>query len=248
LKSFKIFAAFFILAAVPPAFAEPSPSPDVETGWLEQVGRDLSAPVRSAGLPYFLMGSALSAGAYPFRKTFTHIGEDKPLGSSSRIGYKLGLGTINAVYAGGFLLYGWVADDSEAVRKSVLMVRATLATALLTTGIKELKLEERPRHDGDMQSFPSGHASNAFAFAGVIYRNHGPILGIPAFAMASFVCFSRLNDNAHYLHDVLFGATLGLSYAMGLDTSWRSRDRSRTVAFVPLLSSGAYGAGAVIDF
>jgi hypothetical protein len=223
-------------------------APVADRGWLEQVGRDLSAPVRGLGRPILIGGSAVSAAAYPFRNSVTDIGEDKPLGSSAKIGYQLGLWKINVAYTVGYLAYGLIAGDSEAVRKSVFMARATLATALTTTAIKSLNLEERPRHNGDMQSFPSGHASNAFAFAGAVYRNHGWMLGVPALAMASFVGFSRLNDNAHYLHDVLFGATLGLSYAFGLDTQWESADRSKALALVPLVAGSAYGVGAVLDF
>ncbi|MBC7387140.1 MAG: phosphatase PAP2 family protein, partial [Cryobacterium sp.] len=118
----------------------------------------------------------------------------------------------------------------------------------ITTGIKAFHFEQRPRHNGDRLSFPSGHSSNAFAFAGVIQRNHGWWFGGPAFAGATFVGISRINDSAHYLHDVIFGATLGLSYAFGLDPSWSNRDHSKSIALAPLFTEGRYGAGLTIDF
>ena len=128
------------------------------------------------------------------------------------------------------------------------MFRATAYTGLVTTGLKELQLEQRPRRDGDFKSFPSGHASNAFAFAGTIYRNHGPIYGVPAMGMAVFVGLSRLNDNAHYIHDVLFGAGIGLSYAFGIDSSWSNKTGTKSLTALPMIGGGNYGLAAVVDF
>jgi membrane-associated phospholipid phosphatase len=254
-------AVLLVFTAASPVRADesppvPSPSPAVsapaESGsgsnWLSQLGRDLAAPLRRPGREVLLIGAGFAAASYPFRVRVTDVAEDKPLSSTSPVGYQLGLWHINAAYVLGYLGYGWIAGDSEAIRKATLMIRATAYTGLLTTGIKGLHLEERPRKNGDMNSFPSGHASNVFAFAGVIYRNHGVSLGVPAFAMATFVAFSRINDNAHYLHDLVFGASLGLSYAFGLDTSWSSRDGARSVAFAPIVAGDRYGLGAVIDF
>lgn len=218
--------------------------------WYEQLGKDLAAPVLSPGRNYALIGSGLTLATLPLKNTQfqANIAERKPLGSWSSAGYQLGFWKINAAYIVSFLGYGLISGDSAAVSKSLLMLRATAYTALLTTGIKELHLEERPRKNGDMHSFPSGHASNVFAFAGTIYRNHGWAGGIPAFAMAGFVGFSRMNDNGHYLHDVIFGGGIGLSYAMGLDTEWSAPDGSSSVAVVPLVRSDSLGVGTFIEF
>lgn len=67
---------------------------------------------------------------------------------------------------------------------------------------------ERPNGQ-DEKSFPSGHASNAFALAAVVERHYGWKAGVPAYALASLVGVSRLQRNKHYLSDVLGGATLG---------------------------------------
>lgn len=219
------------------------------SGGLNQLGRDVVAPFSKRGLPILLTGAAIAAFSYPLRKAGSHeIGGDQPLGNRSSIGYQLGLWKVNLAYFASYLGYGLFADDSEALRKSGLMFRATAYTGLVTTGIKAFHLEQRPRRNGDFNSFPSGHASNAFAFAGVIYRNHGPVAGTAAFAMAGFVGLSRLNDNAHYIHDVIFGGALGLSYALGLDSSWSNAGHTKSVAAVPLVGSGGYGVATVFDF
>ncbi|MBS1962012.1 MAG: phosphatase PAP2 family protein [Bdellovibrionales bacterium] len=220
-----------------------------DLSFIPKIGHDLMAPLTSPGSTYLLFGAGSALAAYPFRKSVaTEVGGDKPLGKSAPYGYELGLWKINVAYFLTSLGYGIVASSPKAIDDSMLMLRASVYTALVTTGLKEMQFEQRPRRDGDRASFPSGHASNAFAFAGTIYRNHGPWAGIPALAIASFVSFSRLNDNAHYLHDTLFGAGLGLSYSFGLDSVWSDKATGRSVALVPIVSGKDYGAATVIDF
>ncbi len=61
-------------------------------------------------------------------------------------------------------------------------------------------------------SFPSGHATTAFALAGVLARTH-PRARPLWYASAVAVSLSRLAINAHFLSDVLAGASLGLTVA-----------------------------------
>ena len=95
------------------------------------------------------------------------------------------------------------------------MFRATLYSGMLTNIIKYTIPETRPNNIGH-ESFPSGHTTTAFAFASIVAMNHKWYWGVPAFAFASFVGYSRINDNKHYLHDVTVGATIGLSYGLGI--------------------------------
>lgn len=189
-------------------------------GFFHQVGRDAIAPSR---VPKILLWGSVATGAtylLKFTNFQTHMAREKYLGSLSKWGYRLGYPGPNATYAVGALIYGLAASEEatkdRAFDASLLMFRATVFTSATTEGIKHLRFEERPR-GGDFKSFPSGHASNAFTFAGVIHRLHGVYWGAGAYSMATLVALSRVNDNAHYLHDVVFGATIGLGYAFGLD-------------------------------
>jgi membrane-associated phospholipid phosphatase len=67
---------------------------------------------------------------------------------------------------------------------------------------------ERPNGQNN-QSFPSGHASNAFTIATVAERHYGWKLGVPAYIIAGVVGASRIQQDKHYVSDVLAGATLG---------------------------------------
>jgi hypothetical protein len=60
------------------------------------------------------------------------------------------------------------------------------AAFLVSEGFKHVVHEERP--DGsDDKSFPSGHASVSFAAAATLENRYGWKVGLPAFALASFV-------------------------------------------------------------
>jgi hypothetical protein len=77
-----------------------------------------------------------------------------------------------------------------------------------TWALKEIVGRERPNGSND-ESFPSGHTSNAFALASVADAHYGKNVGIPAYALASLIGLSRLRSNAHWLSDVVAGASLG---------------------------------------
>lgn len=74
----------------------------------------------------------------------------------------------------------------------------------------------------DYASFPSGHATTAFAFAAVL------ALGLPRlrtglFALAALVAMSRVVVGAHYPSDVLAGAALGVGFTHALARALHAR-------------------------
>jgi membrane-associated phospholipid phosphatase len=81
-------------------------------------------------------------------------------------------------------------------------------TEAVTYGLKYTVDETRP--NGGSQSFPSGHTSVSFCGAEFIRKRYGWELGIPAYAAASFVAYSRVEANEHYPHDVIAGAAIGM--------------------------------------
>ncbi len=88
------------------------------------------------------------------------------------------------------------------------LVRSQIVNAALTQGIKIAVGRRRP--DGARFSFPSGHTSSTFATATVLQRHFGWRVGLPAYGLAAFVGGSRLQENKHYLSDVIFGAAIGV--------------------------------------
>lgn len=100
----------------------------------------------------------------------------------------------------------------------------------------------RRRPDGELDrknsSFPSSHASSAFAFATVL-ASHYPEHGAKVFEIAFFVALSRIYLERHYPSDVIGGAAIGVAAAIASETylSWLHFDRSFLINSL-LLASG----------
>ncbi|MCG6534088.1 MAG: phosphatase PAP2 family protein [Syntrophales bacterium LBB04] len=78
----------------------------------------------------------------------------------------------------------------------------------VTYGLKYSIDEKRP--NGDKQSFPSAHTSISFASAEFLRKRYGWDYGIPAYIVATFVAYSRVESKQHYTHDVITGAAIGI--------------------------------------
>jgi membrane-associated phospholipid phosphatase len=80
--------------------------------------------------------------------------------------------------------------------------------------------------DSTLQSFPSGHAATAaglaLALAWLYPQGRWAFVGL-----AILACFQRLEAQAHYLSDVLCGATLGSAVATGI-LLWAERRMAAT--------------------
>ena len=95
--------------------------------------------------------------------------------------------------------------------------------SLISTITKRLVGRGRPQHfdetglwgfkwnvtDWTYQSFPSGHATTAFALAAVV-GFVSPRWFYPGLALAAVIGFSRISEGVHYPSDVIAGAALGL--------------------------------------
>jgi membrane-associated phospholipid phosphatase len=89
------------------------------------------------------------------------------------------------------------------------LLRAQFVTQTVTAAIKLSVRRGRP--DGTEFSFPSGHSSVTFATATVLQRHLGWKVGVPAYAVASYVAASRIQEKRHFLSDVVFGAAIGMA-------------------------------------
>jgi membrane-associated phospholipid phosphatase len=77
-----------------------------------------------------------------------------------------------------------------------------------TYGLKYAVNERRP--NGGNESFPSAHSSISFSAAEFMRKRYGWEYGIPAYAAASFVAYSRVEAREHYPQDVIAGAGIGI--------------------------------------
>ena len=96
---------------------------------------------------------------------------------------------------------------------SKLAVVALGGSSLVTEALKGMV--NRPRPDGNQSgrwdsSFPSGHATGAFALATVTAARYRK-LAVPAYLGATIIGLSRIYLGRHYPSDVATGAAIGMA-------------------------------------
>jgi membrane-associated phospholipid phosphatase len=122
-------------------------------------------------------------------------------------------------------------DDRIELAGNVLVFALPIAAAGLTLGFKDgqgtLEFSEsaalamgttfalkftidKTRPNGGNQSFPSGHATISFTSAEFMRKRYGWEYGLPAYALATFVAYSRVEAGRHYPIDVIGGAAIGI--------------------------------------
>lgn len=208
-----------------PAAAQPAvdPTPPVElpqpTDASERVpswgdvfrglGRDVLRLPSRESVAILGAAGALSLSAHPFDARVTRSASTSRALDRAFAAGMVGGGAL--VQMGGALAtyaVGRGTDHPHVASVGADLMRAQIIAAALTQGLKVSVGRRRP--DGSRYSFPSGHTSGTVATAAVLQQRVGWRLGIPAFAFGAYVAGSRLQENRHYLSDIVFGAGLGI--------------------------------------
>lgn len=181
---------------------------------------ELTSPVTTNAKYPFYLGSTLTILTLGFEDKVVdpiqnEVVEDKPLGKYSIYGDLMGQLIPNATYFIFSGVIGLAQRNRTYLSNAGEMFSATLYSGAVITLLKYTIREKRP-NSNVRNSFPSGHTTMAFAFASVVGMNHPWYYGILAYSMAAVVGFSRINDNYHWLHDVIAGATIGTAYGVGI--------------------------------
>ncbi|HWC62550.1 MAG TPA: phosphatase PAP2 family protein [Rhizomicrobium sp.] len=127
--------------------------------------------------------------------------------------------------AGGITL--WKGDWNGAAE----LTADTVLTVGTVYGLKHIVREERPDHS-DFRSFPSDTAALAFAPAQFLWDRYGWEYGLPAYAAAGFVGWSRVDAKKHHWYDVAASAGFAFGFSKLVTTTYRR----------PGLRYGAYAA------
>jgi hypothetical protein len=121
-----------------------------------------------------------------------------------------GPGTI--LYLGGGALLPLLTDGKDGGQHALRVVDAVGTSAALCYGLKSVIKSPRPDNDRELDSFPSCHATTAFALARVQSHYH-PDYAVLWYSGAALIGYSRIDLNRHRFSDVLIGA--GLGYLVG---------------------------------
>lgn len=119
--------------------------------------------------------------------------------------------------AGGLYLWGRTTNDPHKREAGILSNEALVDGLLVSTALKYAIGRERPEVDsfhgqfwqgGD--SFPSGHATMAWAIASVISHEYpGPLTKLLTYGAASAISFARVGAKKHFPADAFVGSGAG---------------------------------------
>lgn len=126
-------------------------------------------------------------------------------------------------------------------RGQIQLLESLAVTTVVTVGLKLAIDKTRPNGEGS-DSFPSGHTSATFSAATFLQKRYGARYGIPAYAAATFVGFSRLYADKHFFEDVAAGAAIGFAASYFLTTSFDN------VTVAPMSGLRQFGLQAVVRF
>ena len=241
-----------VTAQTPPPSATPtpeaSPAPAPEKGFFRNILRDQKAiwtsPLHMGrGDARWAVPLGLSAAALIATDQETDVfAQNHARATASRdisfAGSIYSTGGVAAV----FYLAGRATGNRRARETGVLGAEALIDGAVVYSVLKNVSLRQRPDHDegqGEFfeggHSFPSGHATSAWALATVIANEykHRRLVQVGAYGIAAAVSVSRYAGRNHFLSDVLVGSAIGYGvgryvYRTHHDTSLDSPDDQTT--------------------
>lgn len=139
---------------------------------------------------------------------------------------------VYATVALGTVATGLLAGNSNITRAGARISAGIALGGAVSTLIKLSLGRRRPFSAEDQYtfgpfskadaSFPSGHTMTAFALAtGVSDEVHSLPVTIGMYTLATGVAWSRMNDNKHWLSDVVAGAAIGITSTKLMNGRWR---------------------------
>ncbi|MBE7442834.1 MAG: phosphatase PAP2 family protein [Flavobacteriales bacterium] len=122
-----------------------------------------------------------------------------------------------------------------------------LTTAIFVHSIKRGMNKQRP--DNSPHAFPSGHTSQVFVGATVLYhefKDEHPVLAYSGFAIATTTGAFRIINNRHWLSDVVSAAGIGflvtnVVYHFEPFKNFNPFNKSKNTSFLPYYNGNEFG-------
>lgn len=148
-----------------------------------------------------------------------------------------------------FGVYGysvWKQED-KLHNFAKAMISAHALTSLTVVTLKGVTDTSRPDPEayGGRWGFPSFHTGSTFAIAATVEEYYGWKAGLPAYALAGLVGWSRIDQREHDLSDVLFGAALG--YVIGKSVARTHKEYDAKYEIRPYSDPVHGGTGVAIE-
>ena len=224
-------------AEAPAGVASPSDAAPLDssdrpiTRFFQNLGRDIASLPSARTASILLAGGGASIFVHPLDDrvhTWVVKQPDSDLAAVGNAGGGVWAQDVSALAIWGI---GAASGHRKVAHVGADLIRAQALVTVLVVPTKVIVNRERP--NGSHRSFPSGHASSSFATAAVLGEHFGWKVGVPAYALAGVVGWSRLRSDNHWLSDVAFGASLGVIAGTTVASGHR-----QTWAVVPARTTG----------
>lgn len=194
-----------------------------------------------------LIGVGLTGLAFTLdRAVKDYFQEQHPIEHVSHFGDSAGQGYVPFALGASLFAAGEVFGNKQLADTGIVSIEALAVTGIATEALKYATGRLRPNHQDNM-SFPSGHASMTAAFAASVSGMYdwNPYVSVPLFAVVTFVGASRIQDNMHYLSDVIAGITLGTVVGMSFAKYQKEKNSEKniwnTIAITPVFDKDLRG-------
>ncbi|HKO79682.1 MAG TPA: phosphatase PAP2 family protein [Chitinophagaceae bacterium] len=140
--------------------------------------------------------------------------------------------------------------------RSMIYLMSNLFMSGIVFSVKNISHELRP-DASDYYSFPSGHTAASFVGAEFLrqeYKDVSPWYGVAGYAMATTTAYLRMQNNKHWLSDVVAGAGIGIAstkLAYWLYPKLQRKlfkDKPMKTIAMPSFQNGTIGIGLVHKF
>jgi len=218
------------------AWTEPGPGSAAPTARTIPAGPESPTPPQSAirwyhGLVFLGAVVALSPLDEPVRDEVQRHRSSGSNDFAAAIRH-LGQPEVYATVALGTLATGLVTGNSRITRAGGRITAGLVLGGAIASGLKLAVGRQRPLGAQEQYVFhpftkadaawPSGHTMTAFALATSISDEvHSTPVTIGMYTLATAVGWSRMNDNKHWLTDVVSGAAIGITSAKLMNGHWR---------------------------
>jgi len=145
------------------------------------------------------------------------------------------IGLMTALYVS-----GEVSDNNSLRKTALLSLESYLTSGIIVVGLKSVAGRARPwtgesTHSfhpfstrSRFASFPSGHASSAFAVAAVIADQSKKVyVDVLAYSLATLAAISRVHIDKHWASDILVGSAIGYFVAKKICALDRNRNSNK---------------------
>lgn len=203
----------------------------LDGAFFTRLGKDftdvMTSPKEWEGKDILKFSAVLGTGLLLYaadEDVFEWIRENRTPDSSdkSHVLSSLGDGVFLAGLIGGFYVVGELTHVNSLRKTALLSLESWAITSVIVLSLKTAVGRARPQSGkssgtfhpfstrANYTSFPSGHASSAFAVATTIAdQTDNTAVDIAAYGLATLVALSRVHDDKHWVSDAFIGSAIG---------------------------------------